>query len=154
MGTTIALIAAAMVVVLTGFGASIGVMWVQQAAAGVIGEEPEKYGKTLVLQLVPTTSALYGFVIAFLILLNTVLGTDGGIYSTDQGLHVLIACLPIALVGFLQTMLQARVCVACVNMIGKNGELSGRALTMAIFSEIFTLFAFIVSILSVLRIGS
>ena len=35
---------------------------VGEVAAGLMAEEPEKFGKSLVLQLLPGTQGLYGFV--------------------------------------------------------------------------------------------
>jgi len=151
MGNVIALLGAAIVVIMTGAAASIGMQWVQRAAAGVISEEPEKFGKLLILQLVPSSSALYGFVVGFMVLMGTVLG-GGDVLSVEYGLLVLAACLPMAIVGFVQTLAQAKVCVSCVHMVAKNGELSGKALTMAIFTELFALFALIVSIMTVMTV--
>ena len=155
MGDLIAIIGAFVVVIATCTAASAGIMWVQKAAAGVISEEPEKYGKLFALQLVPSSSALYGFVVGIVVLMNTVMSSGGGSYvpyTVTQGILVLLACLPMAIVGSMQTLFQARVCVSCVNMVSKNGELSGRALIMAVFSEIFALFALVVSIMSVFYI--
>ena len=153
LGNVFALIGAALAVLLTGVGAAIGTGIVQQAAAGVVSEKPEKFGKTLILQLIPSSGALYGFVVGFLILTNTpVMGGADAAYSAADGLAILALSLPIAFVGLLATIAQAKVCAAGVRMIGKNDELAGRALTMAVFIELFTLFALIVSILGVLAL--
>jgi V/A-type H+-transporting ATPase subunit K len=149
MGDVYAMIGAAIAVALTGAGASIGTGIVQRAAAGVITEEPEKYGKTLVFQLIASSAALYGFVVGFLVILTAVFG--GG-YDATAGLIVMAGCLPIGVVGMISSIAQAKVCASCVIMIGKKQELSGRALTMAIFIELFALFALIVSILSVMMV--
>lgn len=45
----------------------------REAAAGVVIDEPEKFGKSLVLQLLPGTQGLYGFVIGLFILLDFLL---------------------------------------------------------------------------------
>ena len=53
-----------------GIGSAIGVSIAGQAAAGVITEDPKKFGKTLVLQVLPGTQGIYGLLIAFIILLK------------------------------------------------------------------------------------
>lgn len=53
----------ALAVGMSGIGSSKGVGIVGQAAAGLLSEQPEKFGKALVLQLLPGTQGLYGFVI-------------------------------------------------------------------------------------------
>ncbi|MCL2587330.1 MAG: V-type ATP synthase subunit K [Firmicutes bacterium] len=150
MGNVYALIGAALAVALTGIGSAVGMSWVQQAAAGVVSEQPEKYGKLLVLQLIPSSNALYGFVVGFLIVNNVVLGS--GSYGTEEGLMVLALSLPIAIAGMAAGLAQAKVCAAGVRMVGKRVELSGRALVMSVFIELFALFALIVSILGVLQV--
>jgi V/A-type H+-transporting ATPase subunit K len=150
LGNVIAVLGAALAVLMTGVGSSIGMSWVQQATAGVVSEEPEKYGKTMILQLIPSSNALYGFVVGILIVLNVVMGNMA--LTVVEGLMVLAFCLPVAVVGLVACLAQAKVCVAGVHMVGKRVELSSRAVTMAVFIELFALFALIVSILGVLQV--
>ncbi|MCL2569623.1 MAG: V-type ATP synthase subunit K [Firmicutes bacterium] len=153
LGNVFALIGAALAVSLPAIGSAIGTGWVQQSVAGIISEQPNKFGRTLILQLVPSSNALYGLIVGFLILNNAVLaGGDG--YTAVEGLAILAICIPIALVGLVACLMQAKVCVAGVRMVGKRMELSGRALTMAVFIELFALFALIISVLGVLNIGT
>ena len=49
----------ALAVGMSGIGSSKGVGIVGQAAAGLLSEQPEKFGKALVLQLLPGTQGLY-----------------------------------------------------------------------------------------------
>jgi len=152
VGNALAMLGAALAIGLCGIGASFGMAIVQRASAGLVSEKPEKYTRTLVFQLIPTTAALYGFVVAFLVLNNVgIMGAAEG-YSTWQGAMVLAACLPIALVGLASSIAQAKVCASVIMMYGKNSELYGRAITMAIFIEFFALLGLIVSILSILAI--
>jgi len=152
LGNALAMLGAALAIGLCGIGASFGMAIVQRASAGLVSEKPERYTRTLVFQLIPTTAALYGFVVAFLVLQNVgVLGGGSG-YGTWQGLMVLAACLPIAFVGLASSIAQAKVCASVIMMYGKNSELYGRAITMAIFIEFFALLGLIVSILSILAI--
>ncbi|MCL2539936.1 MAG: V-type ATP synthase subunit K [Firmicutes bacterium] len=147
-GTILAIVGAVLAAGLTGIGSTIGVTTASQAAAGVISEDPEKFGKTMLLQLFPSSQALYGFVIAFLVVLPII--TDGVAYTLDQGLMLMLYCLPIAIVGMVTSIFQGKVAVATINMVGKKPELAGKAATMIIFSELFALIALIVSVLGVL----
>jgi V/A-type H+-transporting ATPase subunit K len=97
-GNVLAILGAAFAAGLCGVGASIGMAVVQRASAGLVAEQPDKYTKTLVLQLIPATAALYGFVVAFLVLQNVIMGNATG-YSLYNGAMVFAGCLPIALVG-------------------------------------------------------
>ena len=151
LGDVLAVLGAALAVGLCGIGASIAMSIVQRASAGLLTEKPEKYTRTLVFQLISMTAALYGFVVAFLILQNIGMGSKPG-YGVYQGAMVLAASLPIAVVGLVASIAQAKVCAAAIMMIGKREEMYGKAITMAIFIEFFALLGLLVSILCVLSI--
>ena len=59
MGTILALLGAALAVGLAGSGSARGVGVAGEAAAGVIAEDPGKFGKVMVLQLLPGTQGIY-----------------------------------------------------------------------------------------------
>ena len=67
-GQFFALLGAA-VAALAGIGSAIGIGIAGQAAAGVVSEDPNKFGQVLVLQALPGTQGIYGLLIAFIILL-------------------------------------------------------------------------------------
>lgn len=155
MGNAYALIGAAIAVLFAGIGSAIGVSGAAQTAAGVISEDPDKFGKTMVLQLLPASQGLYGFIVGFMVLLFVVIAptdaivANGGL-QTGEGLAVLGLCLPIGIVGMFSAIYQGKVCSASINMVARRPELSGRGITMGIFVEIFALFALVISILGVI----
>ena len=67
MGTALAILGGAFAATLGGVGSAIAVGRVGRAAAGVVTEDPSKFGKVLILQILPGTQGLYGFLIAFLL---------------------------------------------------------------------------------------
>ena len=74
-GNVMALIGAA-IAALAGIGSAMGVGIAGQAAAGVLAEDPKKFGKTLILQALPGTQGIYGLLMAFLIFVK--IGLFGG----------------------------------------------------------------------------
>ena len=70
-GQILALVAAALAVILPGMGSSKGVGLSGETASGVSTENPEVASKLLVLQLLPATQGIYGFLIAVIIMINT-----------------------------------------------------------------------------------
>lgn len=74
-GNVFALLGAA-VAALAGIGSAMGVGIAGQAAAGVLAEDPKKFGKTLILQALPGTQGIYGLLMAFLIFIR--IGLLGG----------------------------------------------------------------------------
>lgn len=75
-GLAIAIFGAALCAALAGCGSAIGVMAAGKAAAGVTSQKPELFGKLLVLQALPGTQGIYGFLTAILIMVR--LGLLGG----------------------------------------------------------------------------
>ena len=54
-----------------GIGSSRGVGLAGETSAGVSAENPEVNSKLLLLQLLPGTQGIYGFLIAVIVLINT-----------------------------------------------------------------------------------
>ena len=99
LGIVFALTGAALAALMAGIGSAIGVGMAGEAAAGVVTEDPNKFGKVLILQLLPGTQGIYGLLIAFITLSQIgILGGSADI-STAKGLLYLAACLPMAFVG-------------------------------------------------------
>ena len=151
-GPVWALMGAAVAVVLSGIGSAIGVGRAGQASAGLLSKDPTKFGSVLLLQLLPATQGLYGFVVGFMIFIQTgVLGTLKTL-STATGLAYFALCLPIALVGLGSAVMQSAVAVGGINLVGKQDKEMGHAMTMAVLVEIFAIFAFIISFLGVMSV--
>ena len=64
-GTVWALLGVALAVVLSRCGSAYGVGVAGQAAAGVVTEDPSKFAKVLIMQLLPGTQGIYGLLVAF-----------------------------------------------------------------------------------------
>jgi V/A-type H+-transporting ATPase subunit K len=142
-GVIFASLGAALAVFLAGIGSAKGCGIAGEAASGVIIEEPEKFGRALILQLLPGTQGLYGFVIGFLILflrLNTGL-------TMGQGLYLLATGLPVGLAGLLSAIAQGRVSAAGMQILAKNGEQSTKGIILAVIVETYAILGFVASII-------
>ena len=115
---------------------------VGEVAAGLMAEEPEKFGKSLVLQLLPGTQGLYGFVIGLM-----VLGRLNPQMSIAEGIYIFIACLPIAIAGYGSAIFQGRVAASGISLLAKNEEQSTKGIVYAVMVETYALLAFVVSIM-------
>jgi V/A-type H+-transporting ATPase subunit K len=147
-----ALIGAAAAVILTGIGSAIGIGYTASASAGVMTEDPRNFGKYLILVALPGTQGIYGFVAAFLVIMQLGL-TDAtkaakviqGMTS-GQGLQVLYACLPIAFAGLFSAIHQGKVCTAGVALTAKQPAESGKALVFGVFVEFYAVLGLIITI--------
>ena len=143
-GFVFAALGAALAVGLSGIGSSKGVGLVGEAATGLITEQPEKFGKALVLQLLPGTQGLYGFVIGFL-----VFSKMSSAMSLEQGLYLLGACLPIALTGLWSGIAQGRVAAAAIQILAKKPEHNTKGIVLAAMVETYALLGFVISFMLV-----
>ena len=153
LGLVLALFGAAFAVIFAGMGSEKGVGLAGQASAGLLTEDPSMFGKVLILQLLPGTQGLYGFLIAILVLVNVnILGGSPAELSWQQGLYYLAACLPIAIAGYFSAVHQGKVAAAGVNLIAKQKDQVGKAITMASLVEFYAILPFLISLLAVLSI--
>ena len=67
-GQILGLLGAALAVLMAGIGSARGVAIAGQASAGVCSENPNVFGQALVLELLPGTQGIYGFLIGFIVL--------------------------------------------------------------------------------------
>ncbi len=148
-GMIISTFGAALAVGLSGIGSAKGISLAGQAAAGLVSEEPDRFGQALVLQLLPGTQGIYGLLVAFLILLNNgVVG--GGMISAAQGWVYFFASLPVGIVGLTSAISQGKTAVSGIALLGKRPEEQGKAITMAIMVETYAVFALLISMLIIL----
>ena len=153
LGIVFALLGAALAALMAGIGSAIGVGMAGEAAAGVVTEDPQKFGKVLILQLLLGTQGIYGLLIAFITLSQ--IGLIGGTpkdLTTSQGLMYLAACLPMAFVGLWSAIRQARAAVAGIGIVAKRPDQMGKAIIFAAMVETYAILALLVSILSIFGI--
>lgn len=153
LGIVLAVLGAVLSALLAGMGSAKGVGMGGEAAAGVITEDPSKFGKVLVLQLLPGTQGIYGLLIAVITLSQ--IGVLGG--SSDvsfiKGLLYFAACLPMAFVGYFSAIKQARSSVASIAVVAKRPEQFGKAMIFPAMVETYAILALLISILAVIGIS-
>ena len=94
LGIVYALLGAAIAVLLAGAGSAMGVGIAGQAAAGVVTEDPSKFAKVLIMQLLPGTQGLYGLLVGFITLSKIgILGGGVADVSVQTGLMILAAAV-------------------------------------------------------------
>ncbi|MBY0755167.1 V-type ATP synthase subunit K [Clostridium sardiniense] len=145
-GFVFATLGVALAVGLSGIGSAKGVGLVGQSAASLMTEQPEKFGKALVLQLLPGTQGLYGFVIGLLVFLKVTPDM-----TFQNGLYLLLACLPVAIAGLWSGIAQGKTAAAGVQILAKKPEQTTKGIIFAAMVETYALLGFVVSILLVFK---
>lgn len=149
-GSFLAILGAA-IAALAGIGSAMGVGIAGQAAAGVIAEDPKKFGQTLILQALPGTQGIYGLLMAFIIMQKIgLLGGNGLMELTiPQGAYLLAASLPVGLVGIFSAIAQGKTSASSIMLISKRPEELAKGMVYPAMVETYAVLALLISFLMV-----
>ena len=139
-GVLMAALGAGLAVIMAGIGSIIGIGYPGRAAAGVLSEDPSKFGSLFLLVVLPGTQGFYGFVAAFLII-----GNISNVTTSAQGLQLLVAALPIAFTGLLSGIHQGKVCAAGVNLVAKRPKEAMKGVIFAAMVETYAVLGLLIT---------
>ncbi len=145
MGYFIAMLGIALCVLLCGIGSCIGLYKTSTAAAGVLSEDPKKFGKVMVLVLLPATQGIYGFIIGII--------ASGSVANVGMeaasGWAFFATLVPMMLSGFVSAYLQGKSAANCIYAVGKQESLSGKLIVYPGMIEFYAILGLIISIMLV-----
>ena len=144
-GNVIAIIGVAVCVLLCGIGSAIGLYKTGSAAAGVLGENPKKFGQVLVLVLLPATQGIYGFIIG---IIASTPALAAGI-APEVGWALFAKVMPMALSGLITGIFQGKSAVNCIYAAGKQDGLGMKLLIYPAMIEFYAILGLIISIMLV-----
>ena len=139
-GYALGILGAGLAAFMAGIGSAKGTGIAGEAGAGLVSEDPSKFGKAMILQVIPGTQGLYGFVIWFLAFGKLVPGMN-----VAQGLQVLSACLPIAFGGLLSGIAQGKVAAASINILAKKPDDWSKGMILCITVEFYAILSLLAS---------
>ena len=151
-GNAFALLGATLAAALACIGSAKGTGLTGEAGAGLVSEDPSKSGKVMILQVIPGTQGLYGFVIFFLAYLK--ISGAGTAIDVAHGLQIVSACLPIAIGGLLSAIAQGKVAAASVNILAKKPDDWSKGMIMCIVVEFYAILCLLASFLMLNSIAS
>ena len=152
-GIFFAMLGAAIASGLAGTGSAKGCGVAGETAAGVIAEDPSKFGLTLLLQALPGTQGIYGTLMAFLVL-NKIGAISGNFVDIDAvtGLLIMFSCIPVGLVGWTSGYAQGKTCAAGICMIAKRPEEIAKGMVYGAMVETYAVLALLISFLAFINI--
>ncbi len=149
-GLMFAILGASCAVALAGIGSILGVRTAGQASAGIVSEDPDKFGKVLILTTLPGSQGIYGFLAAVIIANKIGLLTGAPIdISIGAGLQILMASLPVGLGGLFSGIYQGRVAAAAINIVAKKPDAAGKGVILAAIVETYAVLGLLMTILLV-----
>ncbi len=154
-GLAIGLLGAGLAACLAGAGSGLGTGIAGEAGAGLVTEDPSKFGKVMILQVIPGTQGLYGLVVWFFALLQ--MGVFGGnvdptSLTVVDGLRVACACLPMATGAAISAPAQGRVAATAVNLMAKRPDDWAKGIILCITVEFYAILSLLASFLMLLNL--
>ena len=145
-GLALALLGAGLAAVLSGIGSAKG--------TGMC-EDPGKFGKVMILQVIPGTQGLYGLVVWFFAIFRMGLlsGTLPDL-TIAQGMQYFVACLPMALGGLFSAIAQGRVAAASINLLAKKPDDWSKGMVLCITVEFYAILSLLASMLMLINISA
>ena len=152
-GLAIALLGAGLAACMAGAGSAVGTGIAGEAGAGLITEDPAKFGKAMILQVVPGTQGLYGLAVFFVAISSMGLLDGSGLnLSFVDGCRYFAACLPIAIGGLVSAIAQGKVAAASVNLLAKNPDHWAKGMILCITVEFYAILSLLASMMMIFSI--
>ena len=146
-GLALALLGSGLAAGLSCVGSAKGTGIAGEAASGLLAEDPSKFGKAMILQVLPGTQGLYGIVVWFFAIFT--MGFMGGTanLTLQQGMQYFVACMPMALGGLLSAIAQGRVAAACVNILAKKPDDWAKGMVLCGIVEFYAILSLLASMI-------
>ena len=144
-GLALALLGGGLAAGLSCVGSAKGTGYAGEAGAGLLCEDPGKFGKVMILQVLPGTQGLYGTVVWFLSIYC--IGLLGGVPAIDvtTGLQCFVACMPMALGGLFSAIAQGRVAASSINILAKKPADWSKGLVLCGIVEFYAILSLLAS---------
>ncbi len=130
----LAYIGVVLMVGISGMASAIGTAICGITAVGSMKKNASQFGSYMILSALPGSQGLYGFVAYFMI--SGFLVPE---ITMVQGVAILMAGLIMAIVAFISSYMQARVCANGIAAIGNGHDVMGNTLILAAFPELYAI---------------
>ena len=148
LGPALVVLGAALAAGFAGAGSAWGIGIANEAAAGIMTEDPGKFASALILLALPGTQGIYGFLVALFALFKVgLVGNASDPVSVWHGFAIGAACLPIAISGFYSAIWQGKSSAASILLISKRPDQMGKAMILPAMCETYAVLGLLVSLL-------
>lgn len=147
IGLALAVAGGAVTAFLGACGSAWGISVASEAAGGVLSEDPEKFGRLLVLIALPGTQGFYAFLGMFYLMMKVNLLGGGIPIDLPTGLTLCFAALPVGVAGLISGYYQGRASAAGILLLAKRPEEMGKAIILPAMVETYAVLGLLATIL-------
>jgi len=149
LGTALAAIGAGIAVGMAGLGSGIGQGIAAAGSVGAVAEDPDMFARGLIFTALPETQAIYGFLIAILLLVFSGImsgGSSAGL-TTTSGLVAIGAGSAVGFAGLGSGMGQGITASSAAGAVVEDPDMFARGIIFTAISETQAIYGFLIAIL-------
>ena len=147
LGQALAAIGAGLAVGMAGLGSGIGQGIAAAGAVGAVAEDEDMFARGLIFTALPETQAIYGFLIAILLLVfSGLLGAPKNL-PVVSGLIAIGAGAAVGFAGLGSGMGQGITASSAAGAVGENEDMFARGIIFTAISETQAIYGFLIAIL-------
>jgi V/A-type H+/Na+-transporting ATPase subunit K len=145
LGTALAAIGAGMAVGFAGLGSGLGQGIAAAGSVGAVAEDEDMFARGIIFTALPETQAIYGFLIAILLMVFTIMANKA--IPTTTGLVAIGAGAAIGFAGLGSGMGQGITASSSVGAVVENEDMFARGIIFTALSETQAIYGFLIAIL-------
>jgi len=152
LGTALVAIGAGLAIGIAGAGSGMGQGYAASASVGAVVEDPSMFARGIVFTAMPETQAIYGFLIALLLIVFS--GMMAGIpVPTNFGILAIGAGLAIGIAGAGSGMGQGYAASASVGAVVEDPSMFARGIVFTAMPETQAIYGFLIALLLIVFSG-
>ena len=147
LGTALAAIGAGVAVGFAGLGSGLGQGIAAAGSVGAVAEDNDMFARGIIFSALPETQAIYGFLIAILLIVFSGLLTGEGTLGVEQGLLCVGAGAAIGFAGLGSGMGQGITAASSVGAVVEDPDMFARGIIFSALPETQAIYGFLIAIL-------
>jgi V/A-type H+-transporting ATPase subunit K len=145
LGTALAAIGAGLAVGFAGLGSGLGQGIAAAGSVGAVAEDEDMFARGIIFTALPETQAIYGFLIAILLMVFTIMANKA--LSPSLGLVAIGAGAAIGFAGLGSGMGQGITASSAVGAVVENEDMFARGIIFTALPETQAIYGFLIAIL-------
>ena len=147
LGTALAAIGAGVAIGFAGLGSGLGQGMAAAGSVGAVAEDNDMFARGIIFSALPETQAIYGFLIAILLLVFSGLLGGGKGLGVEAGLVAIGVGASIGFAGLGSGMGQGIAASSSVGAIVEDNEMFARGIIFSALPETQAIYGFLIAIL-------
>ena len=147
LGTALAAIGAGVAIGFAGLGSGLGQGMAAAGSVGAVAEDNDMFARGIIFSALPETQAIYGFLIAILLLVFSGLLGGGSGLSTTAGIVAIGVGASIGFAGLGSGMGQGMAAASSVGAIVEDNDMFARGIIFSALPETQAIYGFLIAIL-------